>query len=256
MKKNQRLRTKAGYEVCLCPFEYLRITQGDCEGTHPKYAIDNAGKDSGVDTGYMPFTGRIVYKASKETEGNAVVIESVNKVMTPKGLQNVTVMFIHDNDISNLMKGQILPQGTAFIQEGTAGKAKGNHFHVEVSLQKFTKPYNEIIWHGSKAYYLPGSVAFEDAFFMNDTQIIQGKADWKCYIEEGWLKDDTYNVWYYYEDGKMITGWKYLKKSTKNEEGWYYFNPANGVLQQSRYIDDQKGKCWVDHNGKWNGIYK
>ena len=47
-------------EKPIFPSKYIRITQGCNEGTHKdSYAIDNAGKDSGISDIYAPFTGII-----------------------------------------------------------------------------------------------------------------------------------------------------------------------------------------------------
>ncbi|PDY07945.1 glucan-binding protein, partial [Bacillus cereus] len=42
-------------------------------------------------------------------------------------------------------------------------------------------------------------------------------------------------VWYFNEDGSMLTGWKQL------EEGWYYFNDQSGASEQG----------WFSNEGKW-----
>lgn len=254
MKPQQTLRATDGHEVCLCPFYTLRITQGDFEGTHPKYAIDNAGKDSGKDPFYAPFTGRVVF-IDKYENGNAFIFQSNDLVHTPSGLKRVCVMFIHCDELL-VKKNTIYRQGDKLGYEGVAGIATGNHIHCEVSLVPYTKPYEDTVFNCKVMYYLPNSVPFEKAFYMNDTDIVQGKADWAYYTtQEGWYKDTKFNTWYYFENGKKSIGWKFLKETNDNKEGWYYFNPANGILQQSKYIDDPRGKCWVDNEGRWNGVY-
>ena len=46
---------------------------------------------------------------------------------------------------------------------------------------------------------------------------------------EGWKKSD--GNWYYYKDGKKVTGWQQLpKSSTDSTKAWFYFN-GNGVMQ-------------------------
>jgi len=66
-------------EKPLFPSEYMRITQGYNEGTHKDcFAIDNAGKDSGISDVYAPYTG--VIKKIYPTDANEVWLESIDKV--------------------------------------------------------------------------------------------------------------------------------------------------------------------------------
>ncbi len=136
-------------EKPLFPCSYMRITQGVMEGTHKdSYAFDNAGKDTGIDSVRAPFTG--VIKKIYPQDANEVWLESVDVVEYPDGtIDYMTMMFAHDNDISNLSVGQIIPRGTAFYEEGTKGNASGNHVHMECGRGKFTGTG----WHKNNAGY-------------------------------------------------------------------------------------------------------
>lgn len=124
-------------EKPIYPSPYMRITQGYMMGSHASsYAIDEAGMDTGIDHIKAPFTGVIkkIYTVSNE-----VWLESVDKVLYPDGtVDYMTVLFCHDNDVSNLFIGKVIKQGEIFYQEGTKGNATGNHCHIECGRGKFT----------------------------------------------------------------------------------------------------------------------
>lgn len=125
-------------EKPLYPSPYMRITQGYMNGTHAgSYAIDEAGMDTGIDHIYAPFTG--VIKKIYKSGSNEVWLESIDKVLYPDGtVDYMTVLFCHDNDVSDLFVGKVIKKGEIFYQEGTKGNATGNHCHIECGLGKFT----------------------------------------------------------------------------------------------------------------------
>lgn len=125
-------------EKPLFPSKYIRITQGYNEGTHKdSYAIDNAGKDSGISDIYAPFTG--IIKKIYSNDANEVWLESIDKVIYPDGtIDYMTIMFAHDNNIDNLFVGKRIKQNEVFYQEGTKGNVTGNHCHIECAKGKFT----------------------------------------------------------------------------------------------------------------------
>ena len=125
-------------EKPLFPSKYIRITQGYNEGTHKSsYAIDNGGKDTEISDIYAPFTG--VIKKIYQNDANEVWLESIDKVEYPDGtIDYMTVMFAHDNDVSNLFVGKRINKGEVFYQEGTKGNVTGNHCHIECGKGKFT----------------------------------------------------------------------------------------------------------------------
>lgn len=119
------------------PMRYLRITQayGSKTSTHKYgYPVDNAGKDTRIDGAWAPFDGVVkkIYKL-----GHSVWLESTEKVLYADGTKDyMTVMFTHDDNVSNLKVGQVIKQWTTFYQEGT-NNASGNHVHIEVTKGKF-----------------------------------------------------------------------------------------------------------------------
>lgn len=82
-----------------------------------------------------PFTGTIkrIYKNS-----NAVWLESSEKVMYADGtVDYMTVMTLHDNNISNLKVGQKIYQGETYYHPGVKGNVTGSHIHIAVGKGKF-----------------------------------------------------------------------------------------------------------------------
>ena len=125
-------------EKPIFPMEYMRITQGYNEGTHiDSYAIDNAGKDTGISDVKAPFTG--IIKKIYQNDANEVWLESKGVVEYPDGTKDyMNIMFAHDNDVSDLFVGKEIKQGEVFYHEGTKGNATGNHCHIECGYGKYT----------------------------------------------------------------------------------------------------------------------
>lgn len=136
-------------EKAMYPSKIMRITQKDHEGTHAAcWAVDEACADGGISNLRAPFTGiiRKIYTA----DANEVWLESVDKVEYPDGTKDyMTIMFCHDNDVSDLWIGKIIKQGEVFYSEGTKGNATGNHVHFECGKGKFTGTG----WHKDAAGY-------------------------------------------------------------------------------------------------------
>lgn len=155
-------------EKPIYPLKNLRITQGYQEGTHRNsYAIDNAGLNNEIEDVYAPFSGTI--KKIYEEDANEIWLESDNPVEYPDGtIDYMTVLFAHDNDISDLYVGKKVAQGEIFYQEGTKGNAIGNHCHIECGKGKFIEP---------------GWIKNENGYYV----IINGKKPEECF----WLKKDT-----------------------------------------------------------------
>ncbi len=124
-------------EKALLMMDYLNVTQiGDGSFSHKgDLAIDIAGKDSNIDYLKAPFTGivRRIY-----SNVNAVWLESVDKVVYADGtIDYMTVMTLHNDDVSNLKVGNIIKQGEIYYKEGSTGYVTGNHIHLAVGKGKF-----------------------------------------------------------------------------------------------------------------------
>lgn len=125
-------------EKPIYPMRNMRITQGYNEGTHKNsFAIDDAGKDTNIETLIAPFTGYI--KKIYVNDANEVWLESENEVEYPDGtIDYMTIMFAHSNDVKNLYIGKRINQKEEFYKEGTKGNATGNHCHIECGKGRFT----------------------------------------------------------------------------------------------------------------------
>lgn len=136
-------------EKAMYPSPYIRITQKDHVGTHrDSWAVDEAGSDGGIDYLKSPFTA--VVKKIYTADANEVWLESKDKVEYADGTKDfMTIMFAHDNNVSNLRVGQVIKQGQRFYEEGTKGGATGNHCHFECGRGKFTGSG----WHKNSAGY-------------------------------------------------------------------------------------------------------
>ena len=125
-------------EKAVLLMETLNISQkANGEFSHKgDKAIDISGNDTGIESLKAPFTGVIkrIY-----TNTNTVWLESVNKVRYADGtIDFMTVMTMHDNDISNLRVGDIIKQGNTYYDEGRKGYTTGNHIHLAIGKGKFT----------------------------------------------------------------------------------------------------------------------
>lgn len=124
-------------QKALFPMKYLTVTQKYGVDTHKgSFALDLAGKDSGISPAYAPFdcTVKKIWE-----NGHSVWFQSDAKVQFADGrVDYATVMMTHDDFVSDLRVGQRFKQGNKIYDEGTAGYATGNHIHMEAGLGKFT----------------------------------------------------------------------------------------------------------------------
>lgn len=68
------------------------------------------------------------------TNGSACCFESLNPVELADGtVDYVTMLFIHDNHISNITVNKEFNQGDTFYEKGTHGYATGNYVHMEIA---------------------------------------------------------------------------------------------------------------------------
>lgn len=180
MKKGQT-SVRLGIEDVLFPMEICNITQGDFEGTHAgTYAVDLAGKDTGRDYAYFPFSAKSVALDTAKN-GNAVIWESVSPVRFADGsIDYCCMMVIHDNDPSGFAIGSMYKQGQQMAQEGTSGNATGNHLHIEVAKVRYAGgTYGMYDRNAFGTYHLRNNMPIEQVCFMDDTMIVRGNGTWK-----------------------------------------------------------------------------
>lgn len=124
----------------------LNITQAGAKATgktsysHPSYELDLAGSDSGIDYWYNKMPNTSWYCAGSfgtKSTGNTRFFWSVDssgnakKVLCADGQERlITLAMTHSG--KNYQVGKIYGCNEVLYQEGTAGKATGNHIHLEV----------------------------------------------------------------------------------------------------------------------------
>ena len=190
MKKGQTSK-RGGYEDILCPFTDMYITQGSgySDGTYSHKgtrAIDVRGLEPGV---RYPYYAPVTLKAVKIVESHGETTwQSVEKVRFSDGtIDYVTVETVHD-DTRNSYVGMIIKQGEQLGNMGTKGNATGVHCHIE-----FAKGKQNLVQNQYGNWGLSNAVEFEDACFMDNTNIIYGFANWK-YLKDIPVQDDDYFV--------------------------------------------------------------
>ena len=180
MRKGQKL-TKGGYQLLGFPMEYMNVTQGNNVGTHlGTNALDNAGKDTGIDETIAPCDCHLVAYDSARN-GNAVFLESDKRVLFRDGtIDFATFMFIHDNYIEDIKRVKYFKQGDTFGDEGTTGYATGNHSHMEVAKGKYTHMYDR---NAQGTWHLPNNVSADLTFVTDGTVILNKGVDYQinCY---------------------------------------------------------------------------
>lgn len=131
---------------------HLNITQlPGGSYSHPNYAMDLAGEDSGVDFWFnkMPNTCfKCTGQFGARSTGNTRFFMSCDDTGNPKLVRCadlearvVTLALTHSN--KDFETGKIYHPGDVLYQEGTAGKATGNHIHLEVAEgMQTTKTYD------------------------------------------------------------------------------------------------------------------
>lgn len=95
------------------------------------------GKTSGYIELKAPFDG--IIKKVYTVNSNVVWLESLEKVKFANGIEDyMTIMTMHDDNVSDLYVGKIIKQGIVYYRGGTAGNTTGPHIHLEVARGKFT----------------------------------------------------------------------------------------------------------------------
>lgn len=150
----------------------LNITQG-YYGTYShmgRFALDIIGKNSNYIELKAPFDG--VIKRIYSNDGNVVWLESLEKVQYANGdIDYMTVMTMHDNDVSDLYVGKVIKQGANYYHSGTADNTTGEHIHIETGKGKFTGNG----WHKNDygKWIINNSIKVNDALFLPLNTIIK-----------------------------------------------------------------------------------
>lgn len=160
--ERQGITNSAGEDLALFPADSMRITQTayDTYSHMRQNALDMQPTNS---MAFAPFNAMIVRMDPGYGPCNGVWIQSVDKVRYADGSYDyMTVLFMHDDNISNLSVGQMLTQGEYFYQSGTTGNSSGAHIHVAVYRGEYRDDME----------FASGDVYAKDAFFVLDDTVI------------------------------------------------------------------------------------
>lgn len=186
MQPGQTMYDADGNQVCLFPMTYMRISQWNGAGTptHCCGHMVDYGTEPNISPVYAPCDMHLVYNSG--TAAHTLFYCSDRKVLTPSGLQWVSIQVTHDNNPPYL---QNIKQGELFYHSGNASSpgypVSGRHLHLDQSFEK------DVIWYntgiscsvrGSACYAIRGSVDPNYVFFINDTDIINDHGeDWEIF---------------------------------------------------------------------------
>lgn len=235
-----------GVQYAMYPNPVMNITQTSNGGyTHRgSNAIDDAQATAGISNGYAPCD--VICVATDYVNGNFMLWESVNPVKTARhGVQHIHFYVGHDNT-ANAYVGMVIKQGIQLFSEGTAGKATGNHNHIEVSLGKWGGTFYEQNAYG--AYMLPNNVNPADVFFSDDTQILSsGGLNWIEIEASGSSIPSSGTFKFTFNNIRIRYG-------TNGLEGEYtgsYYMDGDTVRYDSTYEKD--GYLWISWIGASSG---
>lgn len=202
-----------------------------------------------------PFTG-IVKRIYENC--NAVWLESLEKVEYADGtVDYMTVMTLHDNDVSNLKVGQVIKQGEIYYHPGIKGNATGSHIHISVCKGKFTGSgwyKNEYeSWCSNNQYDITKAL-----FIHTDVKVSNGWYSWKETIYSKLLNksiDELAN-----EVIKGLWGNNPERKQRLIASGYDYYkvqSKVNEILnsREKTYIV-QKGDYLIKIGKKFNKNWK
>lgn len=183
MEKGQQ-SVRGGIQDVLCPFTDWYCTQGadDTPSHMGSEANDIIGERSGI---RYPYYAPVDVRCVNINRTYAFVWwQSIEKVRLADGsIDYVTFLCGHDNVI-NCYVGQSIKQGVKIGNMGNAGKATGVHCHIEVGRGK----QDDWFPNEDGVYCIPNQMKLEDAFFMDNTNIIRGVAEWK-YLKDVKVKN-------------------------------------------------------------------
>ena len=173
-------------QYAIYPFKTMRETQkiGGLFSHKGTYALDEGGKDTGIDNLYAPCDLKVVAKGSSSY--NAVYYQSVSKVKFANGIEDyINFRTLHDNDISNIKVGQVFKQFSVIGQEGKRG-ATGSHTHLQVAKGVYRGIYKNIYGF----YMLVNEIAPNKVFSLlkGYNKVLKTSASWN------WVTGSTYTI--------------------------------------------------------------
>lgn len=192
-----------------------------------------------------PFTGKImrIYENC-----NAVWLESIEPVEYSDGtIDYMTIMTLHDNDISNIKVGQIVKQGDVYYNPGIKGYVTGPHIHVSVGRGKFTGngwyKNNYGYWCINNQYDITKAL-----FLHSDVQIVSSPYQWKSaiYYETVVQKKSIEEL--AYEVIKGLWGNNPERKKRLTDAG-YNYSEVQALV--NKILSPTGTKCYVVEKGDY-----
>lgn len=187
MKPNTFYVNEQNVQIAVWPGVFLNITQkmGNSFSHKGSMSIDDAGSGLGISQ-YCASSDLKLRWADKKS-GNGLLFESTK----PCELANGTVDYYHfvmwhDDYIEDMrphVNGKTFKQGDKIYDEGTAGRATGNHVHINVAIGKYAGGY-PLIQNQHGVWEIKNEVPPYDVWFINDTQVINDAGyPWKIFVE-------------------------------------------------------------------------
>ena len=261
LSRYQMMKSEQKYNLCY-GMKVIDISQLPYSNySHSNAALDMCGVDNGVDFWFAQ--GR--WKCIAGEWGNGTyfftAVDSngdITKVHCADGKdREITIALTHSlKQYVKTTVGKIYENGQPMYEEGTKGQATGNHIHVEVAEGKQdTKHYDAKL----KVWRMNCELNPLEVMYVNDAfsrvENSHGAKLMHCKTAEyrkeasveGWKK--VSGNWYYYKDGKRVTGWQKLK--WRKGTNWFYFN-TKGVMQTGfKKLEWNGSKDWYlfDRNG-------
>jgi len=204
-------------QKAIFPTKDMRITQGYGPGTYShddSCSLDISGVNGVLLRAFAPFD--CVIKKIYTQDANEVWIESLEPVLYADGtVDYMTMMFIHDNDVSDLYVGKVLKQYEEFYQEGVKGNVTGSHIHFECGKGRFDGSG----WHQNNtgAWSINNGVTPESCLFVTaNTNIVDG-------CGYNWKYDTSVDKKFKIGDQVYLNGYLYVD-SGGNGQGGYFKN--------------------------------
>lgn len=188
MRAGQTLYDGNNKQVALFPLEGFSISQMDTETfSHDPsryWATDYLGLNSNGGRVYRdPCYAPVDIKCVWVERTNCLAIwESLDTVHMVNGINYLTMIVYHDNDIQNGITqiGTIKRQGEMFNKTGTGGNVTGDHMHLETGYGRFTSPAGH--------YHIENSGGVNrlhnyDCLYINDTHPYSspGAYNWRTF---------------------------------------------------------------------------
>ena len=245
---------RGGVQDLLCPVRKLYITQGANEGSH--IGIEAVDITEGV-VGYKaPYYAPADLKVVQIYSASATVVwQTVNKVRLANGrIDYVTIVTAHDETI-NFGVGFVIKQGQQMGNMGAKGIGTGVHLHIEqgYGLQSAFGLTGNKFYLGGVAYDqygLKNQIPFEQAYFMDGTEIISGTAKW-VYLKDVKVQEDKGGVFTFKDKLDSPVHIRVGEEGQRGKETGYYYKGGETLYYDRLYVDG--GYTWVTYIGETSG---